>query len=350
MAKKRDFEIDFDDDAAPSVPTGKSERRGPMAAAIVEASSALEDRAAAEAAIREENDRLAHELVELKKAGLVMARVPVAKVRTDKLLRDRVDRRDGDLDDLKRSIREVGLANAIRVEEVDGGYELVQGFRRLSAFAELYDETGDEAFAYIPAGIYARNEGLTLLYRRMVDENLVRKNVSFGEMAALAWGYVRSPTTDVQSAEAAVDQLYASAGPQKRSYIKVFTRVLRELEGALTHVEAIPRALGIEIARRLSDQPRSVDGLRAKLTQVQGQGAAAEVAVLRDYIKAPKAKPKPKQSARTTLKLTSPKGLVRVTATNGAVTIKSDVDFSEISKDDLEAAIAAFWASLDSER
>ena len=62
MSKRRVFDIDFDDT---SVPAGTEAdvpetRRGPMAAAITENAAALGARQEAEAAIRAENDRLAH--------------------------------------------------------------------------------------------------------------------------------------------------------------------------------------------------------------------------------------------------------------------------------------------------
>lgn len=65
-------------------------------------------------------------------------------------------------------------------------FELSQSFRRLSAFRELLEETGDSRYARIPATLQARGAQLDHLYRRMVDENLVRRDISFAEMARLA--------------------------------------------------------------------------------------------------------------------------------------------------------------------
>ena len=42
-----------------------------------------------------------------------------------------------ELEELKDSIRNIGLSNPIRVEQSGGRYELVQGMRRLTAFREL---------------------------------------------------------------------------------------------------------------------------------------------------------------------------------------------------------------------
>jgi ParB family transcriptional regulator, chromosome partitioning protein len=64
-------------------------RRGPMASAIAEAAEATRERADAEAAIRAENDALAHEHVRLKKLGLITDFIQTSEVKTSKLIRDR---------------------------------------------------------------------------------------------------------------------------------------------------------------------------------------------------------------------------------------------------------------------
>ncbi|MFB3306816.1 ParB N-terminal domain-containing protein, partial [Pseudomonas sp. AMR01] len=118
-------------------------RRGPMASAIAETAEATRERANAEAAIRAENDALAHEHVRLKKLGLITDLIQTSEVKTSKLTRDRSANIDPELAELKESIKAVGLSNPIRVEKTDEGYELIQGFRRLSAFQQLAEETGD---------------------------------------------------------------------------------------------------------------------------------------------------------------------------------------------------------------
>ena len=50
-----------------------------------------------------------------------------------------------DIDELKQSIRDVGLSNPIRVEQVGDRYELIQGYRRLTAWRELRDEFAAKA-------------------------------------------------------------------------------------------------------------------------------------------------------------------------------------------------------------
>ncbi len=97
----------------------------------------------AEARIRTENDALAHVYVAIKRAGLIARMVPLDDVVSEALVRDRKPGLDDDLPEFIASIRDVGLSNPIRVEERENGrYELIQGYRRLSAHRALRDEAG----------------------------------------------------------------------------------------------------------------------------------------------------------------------------------------------------------------
>ncbi len=352
MSKRRVFDIDFPggEPAAPEGPEPQG-RRGPMAAAISENADALRERASAEAAIRAENDRLAHEHVRLKKAGLITDLIPLERIRTDKLTRDRSATTDPELEELKASIRAIGLSNPIRVEAVDDGYELIQGFRRLAAYRALHAETGDDAYARIPAALVAGGEALEALYRRMVDENLVRRDISFAEMAQLALAYADDPGTDVDNVEDAVARLYASAARQKRSYIRHFASVLRALESRLRFPEAIPRKLGLDLEKRLSD-PGFATRLKARLAAAFPATAEQELEVLRYAAKTglatrPASARAGRSAAKTTLRCTVPAGTVRCAARDGKVELTMARDFSSIDRHRLEAAVAAFMAQLD---
>ena len=352
MSKRRIFDIDFPEgDEAPSTQPS-SGRRGPMATAIGENAAALSDRAAAEAAIREENDRLAHEFVRLKQEGLITDLVPIASIGTDKLVRDRTDRRDPELDELKASIRDVGLSNPIRVE-VDGDrYQLVQGYRRLNAYRELYAETADDRFATIPAGLIAHGVALEALYRKMVDENLVRRDISFAEMADLARKYAANPETAAADVPAAIAILYASAGRQKRNYIGHFATLLDMIGDHLTFPEAIPRSLGLQLEKRLTTDRRLTQRLISALTAMPIASAVKEVELLRSFAAPPgrtaSADPKaPKPSAKTSIRYEGPGGMVRCTASDGRIDIRAERDFTGLDRHQLEAALEAFFQALD---
>jgi ParB family chromosome partitioning protein len=356
MSKKRIFDIDFpdalgEDDAAHT----EKGRRGPMASAISENADALQERNQKAQAIRAENDALAQEHVRLKRLGLLVDLVPLDAVKTTKLARDRTNDRDDELDELKVSIQAIGLSNPIRVEVTDDGYELIQGYRRLCAYRELLKETGDEKFAAIPAALMASGEALERLYRRMVDENLVRRDISFAEMAILAQRYAEDQRTEAASVSEAIAHLYPSAGRQKRNYIGHFASLMTYLEGHLSFPESIPRALGLDVEKRLSEKSERIGWLRALLIERQPKTPREEVLVLRDYVASlsspgKKAKRgKSRAGAKTTLRYNGPGGLVRCLASDGRIELRAERDFSILDRRQIEAGLDAFFKALDGE-
>ncbi|UWQ19934.1 ParB N-terminal domain-containing protein [Jannaschia sp. M317] len=354
--KRRMFDIDLPEDASPEIPEDREAkaRRGPMATAIGEAGAAARHRAEVEADIRAENDALAHELVRLKKLGLVTDLIAVEAVRTTRLTRDRHLSDDLDLGDLKASLRDIGLSNPIRVApDGQGGYELVQGLRRLTAYRELLAETGEDRWRVIPAGIMAQGETDAGLYRRMVDENLIRKDVSFAEMAQLARAYADEGVEGCADLDQAVNVLYASVAPQKRSYIRRFALVMARLDKVLDHPSAMSRAVGLALADRLEAEPDFAAEVRRALQAHPGRDAAREVAILRDLLAAQSA-PVPEKGRgaprgrRGRVALSVPVGPgVRATATQGKMELRADLDFGAVDRGRLERAIEAFWKEID---
>ncbi|MEX3314207.1 ParB/RepB/Spo0J family partition protein [Sulfitobacter sp. PS-8MA] len=371
MAKKRSvFDINFELDAeeeATEFPAGNPPletkaynvqghplqnhepaptRRGPMASAIAETADATRERAEAEAAIRAENDALAHEHVRLKKLGLITDLIQTSEVKTSKLTRDRSATVDPEIAELKDSIKAVGLSNPIRVEKTEDGYELIQGFRRLSAFQQLAEETGDPRYTRIPAAMVPRGEPLVGLYRKMVDENLIRKDLSFGEMAQLALSYAKDENIPVGDA---VSTLYASALKQKRTYIRQFARVLEALEGAMRHPEAMPRALGLEVYKLIDGQPERAGEIAAALRALPERDAETELKLLREALTPAKRTParSSKSVSKTSLRMGRPEGEARVTASDGKVELRLERDFSAVPRARLQKGIEAFLATLD---
>lgn len=361
MKKRMTFDIDLPEEE--TFPAGKAEgavqRRSPMAAAITENADALRERRQIEAEIREENDRLAAEHVRMKQLGLIVDLVPLDQVETWKLTRDRAKGDDLELVELVDSIRDVGLSNPIRVEQrADGRYELIQGYRRLSAYKALLEETGDaETWGRIPAGILPRGEDLESLYRRMVDENLVRKDISFAEMARLALSYASDPGTKEHDPDRVVAELFQSAGYQKRSYIRQFIRLMARLGDDLRFAQHIPRALGLRLATVLDDRPEVAAQIRAALKDWDNRSAADEVELLRkaagqgaeeDDTPPLRTAPAPKASARakTTFHVASSLGAAKCTAANGRLEIKLDRDFTTMDRRKLEQALARLLTDL----
>lgn len=361
--KRRVFDIDMPE--GETFPAGKAPeletkampmRRGPMATAIGENSRSLRERQDMETAIRAENDALAEEHVRLKKLGLIVDMISLDLIDTNKLARDRAHTPDMELEELKDSIRSIGLSNPIRVEQHAGRYELVQGMRRLSAYRELQQEVGDD-FAKIPAGLVAQGETLEALYRRMVDENLVRKDISFGEMAELTRGYAADPETDCNEADKAVAILFKSAGYQKRSYIRAFVALLDEIGDVLEHPYAISRSLGLALRKRMGEVPGIAAKIKTELSQWHDRPIEDELNVLRKYaggtvgadtFPAGKGgKTNAPRKAKTTFQITRAEGAAKCTASNGRLELRLDKDFSAVDRRKLEAAVRTLLNDLD---
>ena len=362
--KRRMFDIEIPAEDPENVPAGKDDakRRGPMATAIVETAESTRDRARLEAEIRAENDALAQEHVRLKRAGLIVDLIPLDAIDTHKLIRDRAPAADFELAELVASIRDIGLSNPIRVEPgQDGRYELIQGWRRLAAYRQLLEETGDaERWGRIPAGIAARGDALEALYRRMVDENLVRKDLSFAEMAQMALHYAMDPETAETDPERAVAVLFKSAGYQKRSYIRTFMTVVERLGSDLLYPQDIPRALGLALARRFDE----IDGLapliRAELKGWEHRSVADELAVLRRFAgdlaepgtddaqpPRPLARPEKPAKAKTSFQFDRADGRGKCVAAVGKLEIQLDRDFTTIDRRRLEKAVRLMLDQLD---
>ncbi len=371
--KRRMFDIEVPDDGPEDFPAGKvgpapetkSMRRGPMASAIAETAESTRDRAALEARIRAENDALAQEHVRLKRAGLITDLIALDAIDTTKLIRDRAAGPDYELAELVESIREIGLSNPIRVEPAgDGRFELIQGWRRLSAYRQLLEETGDvESWGRIPAGISARGDDLERLYQRMVDENMVRKDISFAEMAQLAVHYAMDPLTAENDPEKAVAILFRSAGYQKRSYIRNFITLVEALGETLLYPQEIPRALGLALSQRLAEVSGTAAAIKAEfkdwdtrsikeeldvLRRFAGQGGDADAAPQRSAPAAPSGQAAGQAAkAKTTFQIARPQGSAKCTAANGRLEIRLARDFSAIDRRRLEAAVASLLEQLE---
>lgn len=362
--RRRIFDIDMPDEAAPTkqpetFPAGKTGKRGPMATAIRDNAETLRERERIEADIRAENDALAHEHVRLQKAGLIIQQIPLDAVVTTKLTRDRAAETDLDIVELATSIKDIGLSNPIRVEAGEGGtYELIQGFRRLQAYHALLAETGDaDAWGTIPALIVSGDLELPDLYRRMVDENLVRKDISFAEMAVLAIEYANDPQIKQNDPNKAVADLFTSVSYQKRSYVRAFIKLMVPLHGVLKYAHEIPRALGLALVERIEADSGVARAIKADLSGWEDRSSEEELTVLRSYVAAQGEVAKPVKGrgvekaaptkAKTSFEVRRPEGKVKCIAGSGRLEIKIARDFSTIDRRKLEEAVQALFDTLE---
>lgn len=357
--KRRVFDMEMpEDETFPAGkvfdPDTKPLRRGPMATAIGENARSLQERRSIEAEIRAENDALAREHVRLKKQGLIVDLIPLELIDTSKLVRDRHSAPDMELLELKDSIKAIGLSNPIKVEQIGERYELVQGMRRLSAYRELLVEAG-EAYAKIPASLVAHGETIEALYRRMVDENLVRKDISFAEMADLAIAYAADPYTDCDAPDKAVATLYKSASYTKRSYIRSFITLMERIGEALEHAPYIPRSLGLSLVKRMEEVGGIPQRIKAELKDWDGRSVADELEVLRKFAGAGEAEtfpagkvrqPQAPRKAKTTFQIERPEGAAKCTASNGRLELRLPLDFSAVDRRKLQAAVQGLLDQL----
>ena len=165
-----------------------------------------------------------------------------------------------------------------------------------------------------------RGESLDSLYRRMVDENLVRRDISFAEMGMLVLNYMEDHPAEGDDAHGVTERLYSSANRQKRSHIRTFVRLMQDIGHALRHPEAIPRALGSDLVRKFEEDEGLAGVVAAQLNFLpEGASPEDELAVLRaalDNRPPPPVRTPPRSKAvgKTTLKLARPEGVAKCTA------------------------------------
>ena len=137
----------------------------------------------------------------------------------DVLVTERYRQDLGELDDLVSSIVEVGLLNPITVREWHGGYRLVAGERRLSAFKKL-------GLSEIPARVArdiadARD---ALIAER--DENTARKEMLPSEKTALGMAIEEMERPKAKARQGIRNDLIATSAPLDAK-VKAHAAILR---------------------------------------------------------------------------------------------------------------------------
>jgi ParB family transcriptional regulator, chromosome partitioning protein len=290
-------------------------------------------------------------------ATLTTTLIPLSELKATRLKRDRAMRLDPALDDLKASILGIGLSNPIRVAKAaNGGYELIEGWRRSLAYRALHAETGDDRWSHIPAHLAPVAESDIELYRRMVDENMVRKDVSFAEMARLVRGAVDERVEGCEDIDKAVDTIFASATRQKRSQIRYFAALMHSLEKYLEHPEAIPRDLGVLVARRLDVEPGAVRMLVRMLHSHPRRDLETELGILESFTMMFNDEDQAAEKAAKPVRVPRPKVSNKcfynfddymVVSAPWQVEIVAHRNFALESEERLKAAVLAFFAVLD---
>lgn len=324
---------------------------GPMGAAVRETAHSVNESTENLVEQRRRNAADAKAFREAQGDGLVLVRLPLDAVQSDDLPRDRLDL-DGvaasdEMEELKASIRARGQKEPVEVFDAGNGtYQLKKGWRRLTALRQLHLETDDPAFATVVARVAAGGSSRIDLYIDMVEENVIREDLSFAEMAQVALSAATDAGLPEGDAEALVGRIYASLHKMKRSYIRSFVSLLTVLGDALKYPKAVSRNLGVDVARRLQAEPAKADDLRASLSKAATEAEQNEV--LKVFLSEPAA---PEATARRPVREKNVKyefhvGSSKVTARRGECRIMSKTDFSSVDRTRLEKAIEAFEAVL----
>lgn len=333
------------------LPSAGSSRRqrdpGPMGVAVREVAASAQEASDALVEQRRQNAQDAREFRAAREEGRVILSLPLDSIGVSALPRDRLDLEavaaSDAMEELKASIRERGQREPVEVFVGDDGqWQLKAGWRRVTALRQLQDETGDPRFRTVLARVSSGGGDRADLYLDMVEENVIREDLSFAEMAQIALELARDPLAGIASADDAVNRLYRALHKVKRSYIRAFVVLMHELDGSLPFPRALARDLGVEVSRRISSA--SPEERRALRLAVAGcEDEAAQTRVLNAFARplAPLVD-RPAQGRKLEFRV----GDSKITARTGEIRIKAPLDFVSLDRAQLERAIQAFNAVL----
>lgn len=243
-------------------------------------------RVAAEAASAAAFDELSETLRVARETGRMVLDLPTGAIAPDHLARDRIPAEDEEMAALRVSIRAHGQRTPIEVTPVAGAlpYGLISGWRRLAAIKALHAETGDPRFATIQA-LVRRPETAADAYVAMVEENEIRLGLSQYERARVAALAARRGV--FADEEAALKALFGTASRPKRSRIRAFLEIWRELDAVLRFPAHLPERLGLRLVERL----RAGEGARIAegLVRAAPETPEAELAALEALVSPPAA-------------------------------------------------------------
>ncbi|OSP53556.1 ParB N-terminal domain-containing protein [Pseudoruegeria sp. SK021] len=221
-----------------------------------------------------------------KSAGLVIEQVPLDDVDAHALTRDRrmLDKSCEAWEELKSSLRDRGQQTPIELSgrsSMSGKYQLVSGYRRLSALRDLYAETGDPQFSVVKALISGGRDRVDVMVA-MIEENEIRQDISFyerGRICCLAAEQGVCATIDE-----AIQALFSRSSRNRRYKIRNFTVIHSELGAVLDYPEQIGERLGARLAQALKDGRGPA--LVAELSDRDTKFATAEeeLAILTEFV------------------------------------------------------------------
>ncbi len=348
MAGKNKF--GFEPLAPTAAPRTRDRAPGPMGAAVRDAAENMTEATEAKVEQRRRNAEDAKAFRQAQQDGRLLLTLPLEDVATDDLPRDRLEleevARSDEMEELKASIRARGQKEPVEVYlDAAGRHQIKKGWRRLTALRQLLEETGDTRFARIMVRVETGNDDRLERYVDMVEENVVREDLTFAEMAQVAITAAADPALAEVDANELVNRLYGSLHKTKRSYIRAFVFLLTALGDALQWPKQVSRNLGVDVSRALRS-PEQAELLRAELAACADE--AAQTRVLEAFLKQERSGPKNEevQPAPRKQKFEFFVGNTKVTARAGECRLVSEADFTNVPRHQLEEAVKAFEAAL----
>lgn len=258
----------------PASPSPRGDSKTIWAAAPASRSRPPISQVAGDASAAAALEDLAQQMHQARTSGRLIQAVPQDQIDVGYLVRDRIVENDDDMRSLAKSLRVRGQQTPVELVELEAGrYGLISGWRRVAALRQLFAETSDPRFSSVLA-ILRRPETAADAYLAMLEENEVRVGLSYYERARITAKAVEQGVYPDE--KTALQSLFSSASRAKRSKIKSFIILYRELDDILRFGGAIPERLGLQLSKALENNPKVAKQLRSKLLGSPSASAGAE--------------------------------------------------------------------------
>lgn len=304
MAKRKRLGVPVFSDTLPDLET-KSGAPRPVAPPIANVAGD----AATQAALSD----VIETLTKAKREGRMVLELDPTTIDAAHLMRDRTRVNPEEMQTLAASISARGQQSPIEVVDLgQGTYGLISGWRRLTAIKQLGDRP--------VLALLREPQDAPDAYLAMIEENEIRVGLSYYERARIVAQSVAGGVFETE--KSALQSLFSSASRAKRSKIKSFLPVVRDLDGALHFPEDIGERLGLLLSRAL-DEDAGLAAHLQKLLSSPPQNAVEEQSLIQRFLsKKPdsasaKAAQKAEDAAQTTRRLVP--GLQAQTRADGSL-------------------------------
>ena len=301
--------------AATPAPRPESLARAPIAQIAAEAAGL--------GALAEMSDAWA----EAQDQGRMVLSLPLEAIDASYLIRDRIGLDPEDMQILCQSLRARGQQTPIEVtalapDPATGAarYGLISGWRRLTALQLLHYETGEARFARILA-LPRKPAASADAYVAMVEENEIRAGLSFYERGRIVVQALQAGIFETE--KAALQSLFSTALPAKRSKVKSFIPIVRHLDEALKFPSRLSEKLGLTLSQTLNVDPGFGPRLRALLVKVGPTTAEDEIAIIDAAIRGRRT-----ESDKAVRELRAAVALLRKEPMSTPVAVRSDIMIS----------------------